>query len=62
MSTTLIPLATRVEPEMRAAVHEYRRQQPTIPPLAEAVRNLIELGLKAAKAAQRRAHQKTAAT
>jgi hypothetical protein len=50
MSTTLIPLATRVEPEMRAEVHEWRRQQEEIPPLAEAVRELIRLGLKAAQA------------
>jgi hypothetical protein len=50
MSTTLIPLATRVEPEMRAEVNAWRRKQDEIPPLAEAVRELIRLGLQAAQA------------
>jgi hypothetical protein len=47
MSTNLIPLTTRVEPTLRAAVHDWRRQQPTIPPLSEAVRELIRRGLQA---------------
>jgi hypothetical protein len=59
MPTALIPLATRVEPELRAAVHQYRREREgEIPGLAEAVRELIRLGLKAARAAQQR-EQKT---
>ncbi len=62
MSSPRLPLATRVEPEMRAEVNEYRRQQsPEIPPLGDAVRDLIKLGLKAAQAAQRR-EKKTTAT
>jgi hypothetical protein len=61
MSTTMIPLTTRVEPELRAAVHDYRRQQPEIPPLG-AVRYLLKLGLKAAQSAQRRELQKTTTT
>jgi hypothetical protein len=50
--TTLVPLRTRIEPEMRAQVRDYQRQEADLPPLSEAVRRLIRLGLKAAHAAQ----------
>jgi hypothetical protein len=62
MSTTMTPMITRVKPELRAQVQEYRRQQEEIPPLGEALRDLIELGLKAAKAAKARREQKTTTT
>jgi hypothetical protein len=49
MATSLVPIATRVEPELRAQVCEYRRQQPDIPSLAAVVRELIEIGLRSAQ-------------
>ena len=52
MATDLIPLNTRVAPELRDAVHEFRRQEAEIPPISEAVRILLQMGLKAAKAAK----------
>jgi hypothetical protein len=49
MSTTLVPLRTRIEPEMRAEVRDYQRHEEDLPPLSEAVRRLIRLGLRAAR-------------
>ena len=46
MSTTLIPLATRVELPLRERVDEWRRRQPTIPPRSEALRELLHLALQ----------------
>jgi hypothetical protein len=58
MSTTLIPLGTRVEPEVHAEVIEFRRRKPDIPPLAAVVRELIELGLRTAQRREKQ-HQTT---
>jgi hypothetical protein len=59
MSTTLIPLATRVEPKLRAEVHEFRKQQDPIPSAAEALRELLKLGLRAAAQQARREKKQT---
>ena len=40
----------RVTDEFLRTIDEWRRQQPDIPPRAEAIRRLIELGLQASKA------------
>ncbi|WP_338928400.1 hypothetical protein [Roseomonas mucosa] len=40
----------RVTDEFLRTIDEWRRQQPDIPPRAEAIRRLIELGLHASKA------------
>jgi hypothetical protein len=53
MSTTLIPMLTRVEPELRDEVHDYRRRQETIPAMSEAIRQLIRLGLRASQQIQK---------
>lgn len=39
----------RVTDEFLRTIDEWRRQQPDIPPRAEAIRRLIELGLQASK-------------
>ena len=42
-------LEMRAKPEWLAAIDEWRRRQPTIPSRTEAVRQLVELGLRAAQ-------------
>jgi len=37
----------RVSEELLASIDEWRRQEPDIPPRAEAIRRLVEAGLKA---------------
>ena len=49
MTTSLVPLGTRVPPELHAEVIEFRRRKPDIPSLAAIVHDLIELGLQTAK-------------
>lgn len=40
----------RLPPELGDEIDGWRRQQPDLPPRAEAARRLIELGLQATKA------------
>ena len=37
----------RISEELLASIDEWRRHEPDIPPRAEAIRRLVELGLKA---------------
>jgi hypothetical protein len=52
-------MLTRVEPETRAEVHDWRRQQDEIPPTAEALRRLIKLGLQASRREKKQSHPTT---
>jgi len=56
MATTMTMMATRVEPDLRAEVTAWRRVQDPIPPISEAVRELIRLGLQASR--QNQQHNK----
>jgi hypothetical protein len=47
MSTTMIPLATRVELPLRDRVDDWRRRQPNIPPRSAALRELLRRALQA---------------
>jgi hypothetical protein len=44
----------RLPPELSDEIDRWRRDQPDLPPRAEAARRLIELGLEAARAEQRK--------
>jgi hypothetical protein len=44
----------RLEPKMIKRIDDWRRQQSDLPPRAEAMRRLVELGLPAAHPARRR--------
>ncbi|CAN7756435.1 hypothetical protein LJR220_002529 [Bradyrhizobium sp. LjRoot220] len=58
MPTTLVPL--RIELSMRTEVRDYQRREEDLPPLSEAVRRLLRLGLRHAQTDQHR--KKKAAT
>jgi hypothetical protein len=47
--TPLLPIHIKVDPDFKRAVNDWRRRQPDIPPLAEAVRILVSIGLKIAE-------------
>jgi hypothetical protein len=47
--TTGEPVLVRLQPEMAKKLDDFRRQQDDLPGRPEAIRQLVELGLKAKK-------------
>lgn len=43
------PYQMRVSEEWLSVIDEWRRQQPDIPPRAEAIRRLVEIGLRTSR-------------
>jgi hypothetical protein len=43
---SLLPIHIKVDPDFKRAINDWRRRQPDIPALADAVRTLVSIGLK----------------
>jgi hypothetical protein len=52
MEAKTVRFELRLTPSLSDEIEDWRRQQPRVPPRAEATRHLIELGLKAARQQQ----------
>jgi hypothetical protein len=48
-ATTGDPVMVRIQPDMAKALDDWRRKQEDLPNRPEAIRRLVELGLKAKK-------------
>jgi hypothetical protein len=59
MATSLILMAIRVEQEMRDKVRDFQRHEEDLPPMSEAARRLIRLGLRAAQHEKKKQPQTT---